>query len=448
MEQALLSNTLCDALAGAETAALRDILDEAHPADLARCLAEQEPAAVWKILSLLPAERRAEVFGYFAPDLQVDLARLLSRTQLAQIMFHMSADERADLFNRLSPEQRDALLPGLAQAERDDLLRLSAYPEGTAGAVMTSDYATLPHKLTTREAIEVLRREAPDKETIYQAYVIDSERRLLGTVSLRDLILAPPETRVEDIMVHDVIYARAEDSQAEVAAKIARYDLLALPIVNGGDKLVGIVTYDDALDVVEAEATEDFHKGATVGKLDGSVREAALSLLYRKRVFWLVLLVFGNLFSGAGIAYFEDTITAYVGLVFFLPLLVGSAGNAGSQASTLMVRALATGDVMLKDWGRMLGREFVVAAALGLTMAIAVSGVGVMRGGAELAQVVALAMLFAVMTGGLIGVSLPFLLSRFKLDPATASAPLVTTIADVTGVVIYFSIASIYLPVH
>jgi magnesium transporter len=161
-----------------------------------------------------------------------------------------------------------------------------------------------------------------------------------------------------------------------------------------------------------------------------------------------VLLVFGNLFSGAGIAYFEDTITAYVGLVFFLPLLVGSAGNAGSQASTLMVRALATGDVMLKDWGRMLGRELVVAAALGLTMAIAVSGVGVMRGGAELAQVVALAMLFAVMTGGLIGVSLPFLLTRFKLDPATASAPLVTTIADVTGVVIYFSIASIYLPVH
>ncbi|MGH8588961.1 MAG: magnesium transporter, partial [Gammaproteobacteria bacterium] len=219
-------------------------------------------------------------------------------------------------------------------------------------------------------------------------------------------------------------------------------------IVNGGDKLVGIVTYDDALDVVEAEATEDFHKGATVGKLDGSVREAALNLLYRKRVFWLVLLVFGNLFSGAGIAYFEDTITAYVGLVFFLPLLVGSAGNAGSQASTLMVRALATGDVMLKDWGRMLGRELVVAAALGLTMAIAVYGVGVMRGGAELALVVALAMLFAVMTGGLIGVSLPFMLSRFKLDPATASAPLVTTIADVTGVVIYFSIASIYLPLH
>ncbi|MGH8589200.1 MAG: magnesium transporter, partial [Gammaproteobacteria bacterium] len=257
MEQALLANTLCDALAGAETAALRDILDQAHPADLAPCLAEQEPAAVWKILSLLSAERRAEVFGYFAPDLQVDLARLLSRTQLAQIMFHMSADERADLFNRLSPDQRDALLPGLAQAERDDLLRLSAYPEGTAGAVMTSDYATLPDKPTTREAIEVLRREAPDKETIYQAYVIDSERRLLGTVSLRDLILAPPTTRVEDIMVHDVIYARAEDSQAEVAAKIARYDLLALPIVNGGDKLVGIVTYDDALDVVEAEATED-----------------------------------------------------------------------------------------------------------------------------------------------------------------------------------------------
>ena len=271
---------------------------------------------------------------------------------------------------------------------------------------------------------------------------------MLGTVSLRDLILAPPKTRVEDIMVHDVIYARAEDSQAEVAAKIARYDLLALPIVNGGDKLVGIVTYDDALDVVEAEATEDL-QGADRGqarwqRARGGPEPASTASVCS-----------GSCCSSSAISspapgspISRTPLRPMLGWCSFCRFWWGSAGNAGSQASTLMVRALATGDVMLKDWGRMLGRELVVAAALGLTMAIAVSGVGVMRGGAELAQVVALAMLFAVMTGGLIGVSLPFMLTRFKLDPATASAPLVTTIADVTGVVIYFSIASIYLPVH
>lgn len=211
--------------------------------------------------------------------------------------------------------------------------------------------------------------------------------------------------------------------------------------------MVGIVTADDAMDVAQDEATEDFHKsGGSLGRVAHSIKDASVGVLYRNRVFWLVLLVFGNVFSGAGIAYFEDLIAANVVLVFFLPLLIDSGGNAGSQAATLMVRALATGDVVLRDWASMLGRELVVAGLLGLTMALAVSTIGFVRGGLSIALVVALTMQVIVIVGSVIGMSLPFLLSRFNADPASASSPLITTIADGAGVVIYFYIASRLLP--
>jgi len=310
---------------------------------------------------------------------------------------------------------------------------------------MTSDYATLTPGLSAQAAIDVLRREAPDKETIYRAYVLDDARRLIGAVRLRDLILAPADTPIEDLMEREPVTSGLHDRQEEVARKIARYDILAVPVIDEDGRLVGIVTHDDALDALQEEATEDFHKLGTVARLPGSVRDASVKTLYQKRVFWLALLVFGNLFSGAGIAYFEDTIAAHVALVFFLPLLIGSSGNAGAQAATLMVRALATGDVRMRDWGRLIGREVVVALALGATMALAVSLIGIFRGGPEIALVVACTMVLVVIVGSLIGMSLPFLLHRFNLDPATASAPLVTTIADAVGVVIYFAIATAFL---
>ncbi|MGF1886171.1 magnesium transporter [Photobacterium profundum] len=197
----------------------------------------------------------------------------------------------------------------------------------------------------------------------------------------------------------------------------------------------------------EAEVTEDIHKGASIDTLSVSIKDASISMLYKKRVFWLVLLVFGNLFSGAGIAYFEDIITSYIALVFFLPLLIDSGGNAGSQSSTLMVRALAVGDVAPKDWAKMLGREVFVALALGLSMAVAVFFLGAYRGGYEIAMVVALSMIVIVLIGSLIGTVLPFGLHKMKLDPASASAPMITSIADITGVMIYFAIASSLLDI-
>ena len=421
------------------------VLDSQHPADIANLGAALPPVEAAELLQLLPLDERADVVGYMEPEHQGEIARALGRREFAKIMSEMSADERADLFNTLPADQQQALLPALAQAEREDIRRLSSYPEGAAGSVMTSDYATLSPQLTAREALEQLRLAAPDKETIYYAYVVDKARRLLGVVSLRDLIIAEADTRVSTIMDTHVIRARVEDSREEAARLIAKYDLIALPIINGGDALVGIVTQDDAMDVAEEEATEDFHKSGTVAPIATSLKDAGILLLYRKRITWLVLLVFFNIFSGAGLAFFQNTILAHVALVFFLPLLIAGGGNAGAQASTLMVRALATGDVRLTDWGNMLIRELLVATALGVSMGIAVASIGVLRGGTDIAIVVASTMVLVVVVGSLIGMSLPFLLSRFNLDPASASAPLITSIADVAGVVIYLSIATAVL---
>jgi magnesium transporter len=433
------------AIASGEASAMRALVDDEHPADISAALEEFEPRQTWTVLDLLPLDKQAVIFGYFDRDFQVELAQTAPRAKLARIVTEMNSDERADLFNELSEEQQDALLPALAQAEREDIRRLAGYEEGTAGSIMTSDYALLSEDLPAAQALEKLRHEAPDKETIYRAYVAGPDRRLVGAVRLQDLILAAPRTLVRDLMEEEPVSVRVDEDQEEVARQISRYDVLALPVVDGENRIIGIVTHDDAMDVLQEEATEDFHKVGTVGRLDTSVRDASIGLLYRKRIAWLVLLVFGNLLSGAGIHFYEETIAAVVALVFFLPLLIGSSGNAGSQAATLMVRALATGDVILKDWGKMLGREILIALLLGLTMALAVSGIGWYRGGPGVAAAVAITMVLVVIVGSLIGMSLPFVLSRFKMDPATASAPLVTTMADAAGVFIYFAVATAIL---
>ena len=441
-----LAAALRDALAQNDQAALPALVAELNSADLADVIGQAEdPEQAIVVLRTMTLEQRADTFGYLPMSLQQAIAERLSPADLAELVTAMSADERADLFNQLDDGIRYALFKRLAREEREDLRRLASYEEGSAGAIMTSDYAMVQSGMSVARALESLRRTAPDKETIYQAFVVDEGHRLLGAVSLRQLIVAAPGVRVDDLMAREVVTASTDTPQEEVARLISRYDLLALPIVNGGEKLVGIVTYDDAMDVAEAEATEDMHKGATVGKLETSLRDATPYALYRSRVHWLVVLVFANIFTGAGIAYFEDTISAHLALLFFMPLLVASAGNAGAQSATMMVRGLATGDVTTRDWARLLGKEILVASALGLTMAAAVMLVGFFRAGADIALVVALTMVVVVMVGSLIGMMLPFLLNRLQFDPATASTPLITTIADVSGVLIYFGLATVLL---
>jgi len=420
-------------------------VETAHPVDVASLLDELDPVIARDRLLSMPLPRRTETFSYLRPEKQLVLAGQLDRRQLAEIVTAMSADDRADLFNQLSTEHRNALLPGLARAEREDIRRLAGHAEGTAGSIMTSDYATLRPDLTARDALDALRREAPEKETIYRAYVVDNGRRLIGSIRLQDLILAEPDTKVDELMERETLAVSVDQHQEDVARRVARYDVLAVPVVDSTGRLVGCVTHDDALDALQAEVTEDFHLIGTVGRLGESVREASVTLLYRKRVLWLALLVLGNLFAGVALAYYEETIAAHVALIFFLPLLIGSSGNAGSQAPTLVVRAIATGDVVLRDWAQILGRECIIALALGVTMGLAVAPVGVVNGGYAIAATVALTMVLVVVAGSIIGIMLPFLLHRFRLDPATASAPLVTTIADVLGVVIYFTIATALL---
>lgn len=427
-------------------ATLVEWFGKAQPRDVADALGLLSAEELVSAVAQIGIDDLVNIIGYLPLEMQAIMVRAMPRRTIIALFEEMSSDERADLFNAL-PDVQDTLLPALAQAEREDIRRLASYEEGSVGSIMSSQYATLSSGLTAAEAIEELRRLAPDSETIYSAYVLDKQRHLLGVVSLRHLILALPQTRVSDIMVDDPVSARVDDESMVAAGKIARYDFIALPVVDEEKRMVGIVTSDDAMDVLVDEATEDFHKaGGSTGSIPLRMKDASIRLLYRKRVFWLVLLVFANVFSGAGIAHFEDLIAANVALVFFLPLLVDSGGNAGSQSATLMVRALAIGDVQLRDWAAMLGRELGVAALLGLTMSVAVSAVGLVRGGPEIALVVALTMLVVVMTGSLIGMSLPFILSHFKGDPASASSPLITTIADASGILIYFGIASQVLP--
>jgi magnesium transporter len=395
----------------------------------------------------LPLPRRAEVFGYLPLDLEAELAQGMSRSDLAETVTRMPADERADLFNQLPATEQTRLLRDLAQEERDDIRRLTAHAEGSVGAIMTTDYATLGAQMQAQQAVAALRREAPDKETIYRSYILDDERRLIGSIRLHELILASADALVADLMNHTPVSIGLDAGQEDAARMIERYDLFALPVVDEAGRLVGIVTHDDAADAMQAETTEDFHKASTVLPVAKSLRDAGIGMLYSRRIVWLVLLIFGNLFSGAGIAFFEQTILANVALVFFLPLLIDSSGNAGSQSATLMVRALATGDVTLKDWRNLLLREGMVAGALGATMAFIVFPIGIMRGGTDLAMVVGLTMLCMVIFGSLIGMSLPFLFNRLRLDPATASGPLVTTLSDALGVVVYFSIATALLDI-
>lgn len=420
-----------------------DQLKDLRPIDIADILVLLDPDMSWKLLEKLPD--RATVFSYLDPEDQVEMAFLFPRASLAKLVGEMPSDERTDLYKRLDQNQRDALLPALAQAEREDIRRLSAYAEKTAGALMTSDYATLKAQMTVAEAIAALRLEAPDAETIYHAYVIDDQRKLQGVVSLRTLILASPDQLVGDIMLTKVVASNVHEDQEDVAKTIARYDLIALPIIDNNGALVGIVTHDDAMDVASDEATDDFHKSGGVSSLVGSFKDTSIRILYRKRVFWLVFLVFGNLISGVGISHFEDVIAANLVLVFFLPLLVDSGGNAGSQSATLMVRALATGEVVMRDWFSLLGREAMVALLLGITMAAAISVIGYFRGDAVVALVLALSMVSVVMIGCVIGMSLPFVLNKLGFDPASASAPLITSVCDASGVAIYLFIASQFL---
>ncbi|OAL76628.1 MULTISPECIES: magnesium transporter [unclassified Acinetobacter] len=420
---------------------IHQLLQQLNIADQARILSELGPAE--RYLQFQQLERQAEVLEFLPLAMQIQLAYQFPPDQLASLMDAMHSDDFIDLYKQMPYEIQQQLLGKLSTQSLQVLRELHAYPEETAGALMSSDFITLAPELNMHQAIEVLRDIAGNHDTLYLIYIVDAQQHLLGVISLRQIIQAAPDATIAEVMTTDVVYATVDEDQEQVARTLAYYDFIALPVVDAAQKLVGIITYDDAMDIAEAESTEDILKSGAVTPLNElSLKTAPIFSLYQKRVFWLVILVFGSLLSGIGIAHFEEIIASHIVLVFFLPLLVGSGGNAGSQSATLMVRALATGDVQFKDWFSLLGRESLVALCLGGTMAIAVSILGYIRGDWMVAVVLALSMLGIVLMGCLIGMSLPFILNKLKLDPASASAPLVTSICDATGVIIYLFIAS------
>ena len=442
MSPTLLIPQLRALLAAGDEAALRDLCLRGQPAVVAEALSEFDPEEIRQVLSLVELPQRADIFSYFELELQAELVPIIQREEVAHLLEEMPHDRRVDLVQALEEELRDDILPLVARAERADIRRLASYPEDTAGALMTTDYAALPPEVTVREALEQLRLQAPDRETIYSIYVIDEQRTLTGFVSLEDLILARPDRLVREVMHADVISVRADQDREEVADVIGHYDLLAAPVVNGEGVLVGIITVDDIVEVLEEEATEDIYTYGAAGEHLDYLSASPLALA-RQRFTWLMVLVVAAFLSGFVLEHFSEVLTTVVPLAFFIPLLCGSGGNAGTQTTTVIIRGLATGELSLGDAFRVTRKETVVGLLVGLAMGVLAGGrAWFVNGDLRLCLTVGLAMVAAVVAAKSIGGLLPMALKRLGFDPALMSAPLITTILDSLTLTIYFTLAA------
>ncbi|CAN5618003.1 magnesium transporter [soil metagenome] len=440
----LLKPEILDLIEAHRWTDLRDVLaDWPAPeiADLVLHLRKEDRVLLFRAL---PRGTATDVFSHLELEQQDDLLRDLTDEETRHLLADLPPDDRTHLLEELPGQATQRMLNLLGPADLKEARWLLGYPEESVGRLMTPDYVAVRPEWSVREALRHIRVQGKDSETINRIFVTDERWYLLDDIELRHFILAPPNATVADIMDQSVVSVSAFAHREEAVNAIRRYDQFVLPVVDSDGVLVGIVTVDDVLDVQEEETTEDFHRVASVGPVRMSLREAPFQVLYRARIGWLLVLVFMNIFSGAGIAAFEETIQAVVALVFFLPLLIDSGGNAGSQSATLMIRAMATGDVRMGDWFKLLSKELAVALAIGLTMAVGVSMIAYFRA-PEVIAVVAITMTIIVLVGSLIGMSLPFVFTRLGWDPATASAPLITSLADISGVMIYFSIATWYL---
>lgn len=423
---------------------LRDEIKKIDPADIAELIENFRREGDDIILfRLLPREIARETFFRLDYDKQEELLEGLADRKhlLVELLNDLAPDDRTALFEELPGPVTQRLIQLLSPEERRISIQLLGYPESSIGRLMTPDYVAVKPQMTIDQALDHIRHFGKDSETLNVVYVVDSEWKLVDEVRLREILLAKPDQSIADLMDNRFVALNVLDDQEKAISAFHDYDRIALPVINSEEVLLGIVTFDDIMDVEEEEATEDFHKFGSIQDLIFNPLKAKITLLYQKRVIWLVVLVFMNVFSGAALANFSEVIESMVSLIFFLPLLIGSGGNAGAQSATLMIRALATGDVEISDWFKLLGKELLVALLLGITMAVAVGFIASIRS-PEILMVVSLSMVITVVVGCLIGLSLPFVFTILKLDPATASAPLITSLADISGVFIYFSLAT------
>lgn len=437
-------------------ATLRQVLSDWTPQELADLIEALEPPDDVIVFRLLPRDLAADTFEYLATENQLALVSALAqeKERLVNLLNDLSPDDRTSLFEELPGPVTQRLLNMLSPEERRVAVMLLGYPEDSIGRLMTTDYVAIRPEWTVQQALDHIRKHGKDSETLDVVYVVDRSWRLLDDLRVRELLLAEPTALIADLMDERFVALRASDDQEVAVAEFQEHDRVALPVTDSKGVLVGIVTVDDVLDVAQEEATEDIHKLGGSEALDAPYLETPLLSLVGKRARWLVVLFLGEMLTASAMGHFEGEIARAVVLALFVPLIISSGGNSGSQAATLIIRAMAVGEVSLRDWWRVMRREvasgLALGGVLGLIGFIRVSVWQAMFGTygphwVLIGLTVALSLVGVVMWGTLSGSMLPFVMRRLGVDPATSSTPFVATLVDVTGLVIYFSIAAALL---
>ena len=433
-------------LTAQQASQILELFSALQPYDQAELVSMLAPEERWQVLHLLPDETLASIFEELDAELVAEIVEELEEERVSRVLCEMSSDDVVDLLAELEEEQAEELLELMEAEDAREVKSLLTYPENTAGRLMTNEYVTLKSDWTAEEALRRLRKEAPGAETIYYLYVTDNQEKLVGVVSLRELIVAAADTPIANIMSENVVFVSAEVDQEEAARLIERYDFLALPVVDENQRLVGIVTVDDVIDVLEDEATEDFSRLAAIEGITevSDLRVPAYQAAF-KRLPWLVLLMFFGFISGNIIARFEKTLEAVAILAIFIPLIADMAGNTGTQSLAVVVRGLAVTEFRPRDFLWLLRREAGVGLIIGTVSGLLIALLTYLWQGniwLGLSSVFPLATLFvSTMSGAVV----PLILNYFKIDPAVASGPFITTINDIIGLTIYFSVATAFI---
>jgi magnesium transporter len=426
----------------------RELKAGTHPGDLHDLIEELDLDQKVELLQRLSDTDAALILQEMEDFIQADILPLLDKEQAKAILKNLASDDAVDLIGELSPEDAEEMLQLIGEEEEPiDFGDLLKYPEDSAGGIMTTEYISLPADIPVEDAISRLREIAPEAETIYYVYVVDEEGHLIGVLSLRDLIASSDGTLLKNIMRRNVISVNAELDQEEVARVVSKYDLLAVPVVDDQERLLGIITVDDVIDVLEQEATEDIYRLAGASEVEGmELTEAPVSKVVRLRLPWLLISMVGGIISGSVIGVYRNTLEAIVMLAVFIPVIMGMGGNVGTQSSTIFVRGLATGEIDRSEVWPYFFREIRIGLAMGIICGTLISITAyIWQGNPYLGLVVGISMLITITVATLIGTLVPLLLNKINIDPAITAGPFVTTIKDFTGLIIYFIIASAFL---
>ena len=419
-----------------------------HPSDIAEVLESNEKGPLQIIEALLSVGncKAVEAFGHLSIKTQKACLEAGHTRLMLQFLEGLGPDDRVDLLKIVDTEVFEAMMPLISQAERNEIQKLWNYSEGTAGSVMTTEYAFLPADIPVRTALEKLRLQAPNKETIYYIYITDTSRKLIGIISLRDLILSHPEKSLDKIMQRQVISVPHDMAKEKVAALISKYDFIAVPVVDSENRLLGIITVDDVIDIMEAEDTEDFHRLSAVVPFEEEYFKRPLNRLFWNRFWWLAALLFTSLLSTTIMELNSSILNQMMALAFFIPMVTGTCGNAGTQSATMVVRALALGEVRQKDFFSVFRRESLMGLALGTALGLmAYFRVFLQDHNMLLGCIVGSALFGTLFTANLAGALIPIILRRLRLDPALTAGPFIATIIDAVGIALYFQIALFFL---